>query len=84
MTDKQKEAIMLLNSIKAMPNAKGEAIMTDEQYCMLLEFIIDHKTEVQYIPQPTIPYPSPQPLQPITEAVLANRYNHLIELLANL
>ena len=63
MTDKQKEAIMLLNSIKATPTVNGEAIMTDEQYFTLLDFIIEEK-QVTYIPQPTIPWTSPQPLQP--------------------
>lgn len=63
MTDKQKEAIMLLNSIKATPSAKDEAILTDEQYFMLLDFIIGEK-QVTYVPQPTIPWTVPQPLQP--------------------
>lgn len=49
MTDKQKEAIMLLNSIKATPTVSGEAIMTDEQYFTLLEFIVD-KPEKEYVP----------------------------------
>lgn len=63
MTDKQKEAIMLLNSIKATPTVSGEAIMTDEQYFTLLEFIIEEK-QVTFMPQPTIPWTAPQPLQP--------------------
>ena len=63
MTGKQKEAIMLLNSIKATPTVSGEAIMTDEQYFTLLEFIIEDK-QVTYVPQPTIPIVTPQPLQP--------------------
>lgn len=58
MTDKQKEAIILLNRIKETKTATCEAIMTDEQYFMLLEFIIENNTEIQYVPQPT-PWTTP-------------------------
>lgn len=58
MTDKQKEAILLLNSIKAKSG------MTDEEYFTLMDFIIEAKMEIQYVPQPTFPWTAPQPLQP--------------------
>ena len=64
MTDKQKEAILLLNSIKAKPGMDGTAMMTDEEYFTLMDFIIEAKTEIQYVPQPTFPWTAPQPLQP--------------------
>lgn len=52
MTEKQKEAIKILNRIgftetreKGLPFA-----ITEEEYFTLLEFIIGSKNEIQYIP----------------------------------
>ena len=47
MTDQQKEAIKILNRVKGS--------MTNEEYFMLLEFIVEKQTEIHYVPQPTIP-----------------------------
>ena len=50
MTDKQKEAIGVLNRVREK--------LTDDEYFTMLEFIIEEK-QVTYIPQPTIPLTTP-------------------------
>ena len=55
MTDEQKQAIKVLNRVREK--------LTDDEYFTMLEFIIEEK-QVTYIPQPTIPWTTPQPLQP--------------------
>jgi hypothetical protein len=59
MTDKQKEAIRILNRIKEPVIVMGDemhpAAIDDDEYFALLEFVLDNKTEIQYVPQPTIP-----------------------------
>lgn len=50
MTDKQKQAINVLNRVREK--------LTDDEYFMMMEFIIDEK-QVTYIPQPTIPWTTP-------------------------
>lgn len=47
MTDQQKEAIKILNRVKGS--------MTNEEFFLLLEFIVEKQTEIHYVPQPTIP-----------------------------
>ena len=59
MTDKQKQAVEILNYIRNKKDADGEYVMDPEQYLMLLEFIVEQKTEIQYVPQPTIPWTDP-------------------------
>ena len=64
MTDQQKQAINILNKLKVQPTMNGEAMMTDDEYFLLLDFIIGNKTEIPYVPQPAIPWTVPQPLDP--------------------
>ena len=74
MTDKQKQAVEILNYIRNKKDADGEYVMDPEQYLTLLEFIVEQKTEIQYVPQPTMPWTTPdirpcyggtgEPLQP--------------------
>ena len=59
MTDKQKQAVEILNYIRNKKDADGEYVMDPEQYLMLLEFIVEQKTEIQYVPQPTMPWTTP-------------------------
>ena len=59
MTDKQKQAVEILNYIRNKKDSDGEYVMDPEQYLMLLEFIVEQKTEIQYVPQPTIPWTDP-------------------------
>ena len=59
MTDKQKQAVEILNYIRNKKDSDGEYVMDPEQYLMLLEFIVEQKTEIQYVPQPTIPWTEP-------------------------
>jgi hypothetical protein len=59
MTDKQKQAVEILNYIRNKKDADGEYVMDPEQYLMLLEFIVEQKTEIQYVPQPTMPWTDP-------------------------
>ena len=59
MTDKQKQAVEILNYIRNKKDSDGEYVMDPEQYLMLLEFIVEQKTEIQYVPQPTMPWTTP-------------------------
>lgn len=59
MTDKQKQAVEILNYIRNKKDSDGEYVMDPEQYLMLLEFIVEQKTEIQYVPQPTMPWTDP-------------------------
>lgn len=66
MTDKQKEAVELLNSIRGKKDSDGEQVMNAEEYLTLLEFIIGEQPQITYVPYtpditPHWPY---QPLQP--------------------
>ena len=57
MTDEQKQAMKVLNRVREK--------MTDDEYFMLMEFIVrEPVTKIEYVPQPTIPWTTPQPLQP--------------------
>lgn len=56
MTDKQKQAVEILNYIRNKKDSDGKYVMDPEQYLMLLEFIVEQKTEIQYVPQPTMPW----------------------------
>lgn len=69
MTDKQKEAVELLNSIRGKKDIEGTEVMTAEEYLTLLEFIIGEQpqpqiTYVPYTPDITPHWPY-QPLQPL-------------------
>ena len=59
MTDKQKQAVEILNYIRNKKDSDGEYVMDPEQYLLLLEFIVEQKTEIQYVPQPTMPWTDP-------------------------
>ena len=59
MTDKQKQAVEILNYIRNKKDSDGEYVMDPEQYLILLEFIVEQKTEIQYVPQPTMPWTTP-------------------------
>ena len=50
MTDKQKQAVELLNSIRGKKDSDGEQVMNAEEYLTLLEFIIGEQPQPQYIP----------------------------------
>lgn len=52
MTDKQKQAIAAIN------DAKQNKTLDDEQYYLLLEFIMSNQPSTQYIPWP-IEIPNP-------------------------
>ena len=57
MTDEQKQAMKVLNRVCEK--------MTDDEYFMLMDFIVrEPVTKIEYVPQPTIPWTTPQPLQP--------------------
>ncbi len=64
MTDKQKEAVELLNLIRGKKDSEGEFVMTSEQYLTLLEFIVDKPQEIQYVPQVVPQWPLPGTTQP--------------------
>lgn len=51
MTDKQKEAVELLDMLRVKKDAQGQFVMTADQYLTLLEFIVDKTPEVRYVPQ---------------------------------
>ena len=59
MNEKQKQAVEILNYIRNKKDSDGEYVMDPEQYLMLLEFIVEQKTEIQYVPQPTMPWTDP-------------------------
>ena len=46
MTDKQKQAIL------AITRAKEERTMEEEDYLLLMEFIMDTRQPIQYVPYP--------------------------------
>ena len=57
MTDEQKQAIKVLNRVREK--------LTDDEYFMMMEFIVrEPVTKIEYVPQPSIPWTTPQPLQP--------------------
>jgi len=67
MTDKQKQAVELLNRLHGQGPKAGE-LLTDEEYYFLLDFIIGEQpqqqiTYVPYTPDLTPHWPC-QPLQP--------------------
>ena len=55
MTDQQKEAIKILNRVKGSVLLGGTAVIDDDEYFALMEFIVEKQTEIHYVPQPTIP-----------------------------
>lgn len=69
MTDKQKEAVRVLNRIKEHVITSSDikmldTVISDDEYFLLLEFILENETEIQYVPQPTIPWTDPCPYVP--------------------
>lgn len=60
MTDKQKQAILLLNNLK----------LNDEEYFLLLEFIVEQPTQVW---SPT--WTPPQPLEPFYKVTCTDNVN---------
>jgi hypothetical protein len=69
MTEKQKEAIKILNRVRnsVLRSTCGDVI-TEEEYFTLLEFVIGNESSIQYIPY----YPRTAPLEgsPIYEQEL--------------
>ena len=62
MTDKQKEAITLLNNLRSPMNPSEKPSITEDEYYTLLEFIIGEQpqpqvTFVPYTPSTTPSYP---------------------------
>ena len=79
MTEKQKEAVELLNMIRDKKDSEGEYVMTPEQYLTLLEFIVDKPQEV-YVPQ-VIPQVVPQwPLPGTTQPFYGPQYGQRWEI----
>ena len=69
MTDKQKQAVELLNHIRCKKDSEGREVMNAEEYLTLLEFIVGGETQPQttyvpYTPDFTPHWPVIQPLQP--------------------
>ena len=68
MTERQKEAVRILNRLKEpvvkMGDVIREAAISEEEYFTLLEFVVESEPQMTYIPypQPTI---TPQPLDPV-------------------
>ena len=60
MTDNQKQAIVVLNRLHNTYGLDEKSVLTDEEYFMFLEFIIN-KQETQYVP-----WPIETPSQPYT------------------
>lgn len=72
MTDKQKQAVELLNRLHGHGPKAGE-LLTDEEYYFLLDFIIGEQpqpqiTYVPYTPDITPHWPC-QPLQPYYQTI---------------
>ena len=64
MTEQQRKAIEILNGIKNEQKLDGEQVISDDDYFLLLSFIIDKQQEITAAPYPVIqPWPS-QPLTP--------------------
>ena len=61
MSEKQKEAIKILNNLVARKDPEGNDIMTTEQYFTLLEFVVEEQQQVLYVPEP---WPTPPGIQP--------------------
>lgn len=49
MTDKQKQAIKVLNRLKDIL-IRGTIVITEDEYFMLMEFVMNYKPDIQYIP----------------------------------
>lgn len=61
MTEQQRKAIEILNSLREPMILSEERALTEDDYFFLLSFIIEKPSEV-YIPQPCpsiMPWPSP-------------------------
>lgn len=62
MTDNQKQAIVVLNRLYNNYGLDKKSVLTDEEYFMFLEFIIN-KQETQYVPWPIETPSQPTPWQ---------------------
>ena len=58
MTEKQKQAILVLNK------AKEYGVMSEEDYLLLMEFIMETQRPTQYVPYPVEVPSSPSVLKP--------------------
>ena len=67
MTERQKEAIRILNKIRQVSSS---CALSEDEYFLLLEFVVGNEPQMTYIPyQPTI---TPQPLDPRSWEVMCN------------
>ena len=56
MTEKQKQAIQVLNRIKDLSGIRVEDKLTEEEYFLLLDFIVGKDNPVYVPTYPTYPY----------------------------
>lgn len=56
MTEKQKQAIQILNRIKDLSGIRAEEALTEEEYFLLLDFIVSKDTPVYVPTYPNYPY----------------------------
>lgn len=49
MTEKQKQAIKVLNRLKDIL-IRGTIVITEDEYFMLMEFVMNYKPDIQIIP----------------------------------
>ena len=64
MTEQQRKAIEILNGIKNEQKLDGEQVISNDDYFLLLSFIIDKPQEIG-VPTPH-PVIQPWPTQPLT------------------
>ena len=63
MTEQQRRAIEILNNLKAGKYDDGTPVINDDDYFLLLSFIVDRQTEIQYVPT-VVPHIYPDVIQP--------------------
>ena len=56
MTEKQKQAIQVLNRIKDLSGIRAEEALTEEEYFLLLDFVVGKDNPVYMPYYPTYPY----------------------------
>jgi hypothetical protein len=64
MTEEQRKAIDLLNSIKGVQRLDGEPAISEDDYFFLLSFIVDRQRDI-YVPTPYPVMPA-FPYEPLT------------------
>lgn len=57
MNEKQKQAIKVLNRLKDIL-IRGTIVITEDEYFMLMEFVMNYKPDIQYSPY----YPQKMPI----------------------